>query len=107
MTVFVGIISILDEECTVPQGSDRKFQEKIFKMCQSNSHLARVGSKVEVVRRQEHFVIKHYAGDVRSRLPAAMRAQYFSPAISTALVVLVGGVVRHEIVQQVIISEMN
>lgn len=55
----MGIISLLDEECKFPKGTDKTFLEKIH---------VNFGGKhpfYEQPRRSHTtFIIKHYAGDV-------------------------------------------
>lgn len=51
-----GIIGLLDDECKVPNGSDKNFCEKLVAL--SNKYIAAVRFK------NESFYIKHYAYDV-------------------------------------------
>jgi WD40 repeat protein len=54
-----GIFAMLDEECMVPQGSDKGFCNKIISKY-STSH-----SRFDVIKtRPDWFVIKHFAGPV-------------------------------------------
>lgn len=55
-----GIISLLDEECIVPQGSDENFARKLYKQHDGNAYFSASNSqKAKFV-----FCIHHYAGRV-------------------------------------------
>ncbi len=60
----MGIFSILEEECIVPKGSDKTFQEKLY-----NNHLGKHPNfgkpKPQKNKQHEvHFDLHHYAGTV-------------------------------------------
>ena len=55
-----GILSILNEECVVPKGSDATFAEKLFAQCVTNKRLKRP------LKKKEAFMISHFAGQVRT-----------------------------------------
>ena len=59
----MGIFSILEEECIVPKGSDKTFQEKLY-----NNHLGKHANfgkpKPAKGRAEAHFDLHHYAGTV-------------------------------------------
>ena len=51
-----GVIGLLDDECRVPNGSDKGYAEKLLKL--NNKYIAPVRFK------NDHFCLKHYAYDV-------------------------------------------
>lgn len=55
-----GILSILDETCILPRGSDQIFQENIVNRLKSHAHFTPPSVKTS----KTSFIIKHYAGDV-------------------------------------------
>mmetsp|Transcript_28296 Transcript_28296/g.65180 ORF Transcript_28296/g.65180 Transcript_28296/m.65180 type:complete len:1554 (+) Transcript_28296:189-4850(+) len=55
-----GVLSILDEECIVPQGTDESFLEKLVAKCEQNVNPHFRTTK----NRREQFVVVHYAGEV-------------------------------------------
>ena len=59
----MGIFSILEEECIVPKGSDKTFQEKLY-----NNHLGKHPNfgkpKPAKGKAEAHFDLHHYAGTV-------------------------------------------
>lgn len=60
-----SIFSILNEECVVPNGSDRSFLEKLFNQLESKDKKAdksKACFKANKVR--DGFIVKHYAGEV-------------------------------------------
>lgn len=60
-----GIFAFLDEECTMPRGSDATFHTKIFDHLGSHPHLLKAGAgKVKTEASDKNYVIKHFAGDV-------------------------------------------
>lgn len=54
----VGVFSILDEECVVPQGSDQGFNNKLMKQHKGHRRFDEIKTK------PSWFVIKHFAGPV-------------------------------------------
>lgn len=69
MPSTIGIFAFLDEECTMPRGSDATFHTKIFDHLGSHPHLLKAGAgKVKTEASDKNYVIKHFAGDVRSEL---------------------------------------
>ena len=60
---FTGILSFLDEECTMPGGNDLNFLGKLKK--NFSSHPQFKIPKMKFASEQKSFVIAHYAGDVR------------------------------------------
>src|SRR3990167_5064538 len=52
----MGIMSILDEECIIPQGSDQTFIDKLTNMCSRQQYYERAGPM--------SFTMQHYAGKV-------------------------------------------
>lgn len=54
----LGVLALLDEECRVPQGSDRGFVSKLHSKCAHYHHFVkpRFGNQA--------FIIKHFADDV-------------------------------------------
>ena len=59
----MGIFSILEEECIVPKGSDKTFQEKLY-----STHLGKHPNfgkpKPQKGKAEAHFDMHHYAGSV-------------------------------------------
>lgn len=59
----MGLFSILEEECIVPKGSDKTFQEKLY-----NNHLGKHPNfgkpKPQKGKLEAHFDMHHYAGTV-------------------------------------------
>jgi myosin I len=53
-----GILSILDEECTLGHGTDETFLTKLISNCRSNEYFSAEG------RSPSGFTMKHYAGQV-------------------------------------------
>jgi myosin V len=53
-----GILSILNEECVVPKGSDSSFAEKLFAQCSANKRLKKP------LKKKDAFQISHFAGQV-------------------------------------------
>lgn len=53
-----GVLPLLDEELVVPRGSDKSFVQKLHGHQGTNKVYKRV------LKNQDHFIIKHYAGDV-------------------------------------------
>jgi hypothetical protein len=53
-----GILSILNEECVVPKGTDASFAEKLFAQCVTNKRLKRP------LKKKDAFQISHFAGQV-------------------------------------------
>lgn len=53
----VGIFPLLDEECTVPKGTDETFIQKLFHHQSKNIFLIR-----PKIQKFPQFIIKHYAG---------------------------------------------
>lgn len=53
-----GILSILNEECVVPKGTDATFADKLFQQCITNKRLKRP------LKKREAFQIFHFAGQV-------------------------------------------
>jgi myosin-1 len=53
----IGILTLLDDVCNFPKGSDDKFLQKLLETINNNPHLSGGMGAGE-------FVIKHYAGDV-------------------------------------------
>lgn len=53
-----GILSILNEECVVPKGTDSSFAEKLFQQCITNKRLKRP------LKRKDAFQVYHFAGQV-------------------------------------------
>mmetsp|Transcript_42752 Transcript_42752/g.125468 ORF Transcript_42752/g.125468 Transcript_42752/m.125468 type:complete len:1353 (-) Transcript_42752:1502-5560(-) len=53
-----GILSILNEECVVPKGSDASFADKIFQQLLTNKRLKRP------LKKRDAFQIVHFAGTV-------------------------------------------
>ena len=51
-----GILSILNEECVVPRGSDASFAEKTFQQLMTNKRLKRP------LKKRDAFQIVHFAG---------------------------------------------
>ncbi|KJE97514.1 myosin IE, variant [Capsaspora owczarzaki ATCC 30864] len=51
-----GILSLLDEECLFPKGTDESFHTKLFKQVTDTTHLTKGAGSI--------FVIKHFAGVV-------------------------------------------
>jgi myosin heavy subunit len=58
-----GIFSMIDEEISVPKGSDESLLSKIFQKHQSHRSLQRAKAKIHK-NIQECFVVVHYAGEV-------------------------------------------
>jgi myosin protein heavy chain len=61
----MGIISMLDEECVVPKGSDLSYAQKL-----ADTHLGKHPNMVKPSppkgkQAEAHFALKHYAGTVR------------------------------------------
>ncbi|KAI7867869.1 P-loop containing nucleoside triphosphate hydrolase protein [Spinellus fusiger] len=56
----VGILSCLEEECVAPQGTDKRFLEKLNAIWVSDDPDA----KYKSMRFKESFTVKHYAGQV-------------------------------------------
>nr|P10569.1 RecName: Full=Myosin IC heavy chain [Acanthamoeba castellanii]AAA27707.1 myosin IB heavy chain [Acanthamoeba castellanii] len=52
-----GLMTILDDVCNFPKGTDDKFREKLLGAFPTHAHLA-------ATSQPDEFVIKHYAGDV-------------------------------------------
>eukprot|EP01100_Stratorugosa_tubuloviscum_P010245 TRINITY_DN4375_c0_g1_i1.p1 TRINITY_DN4375_c0_g1~~TRINITY_DN4375_c0_g1_i1.p1 ORF type:complete len:1161 (+),score=613.34 TRINITY_DN4375_c0_g1_i1:148-3630(+) len=52
----MGLLTILDDTCNFPKGTDEKFIQKMNESFASHAHYAPSGPT--------HFTIKHYAGDV-------------------------------------------
>lgn len=57
-----GIFSMLDEECIVPGGSDKRLLEKIKKTCRGSS-------KYTTSKFSDGFIVEHYAGKVLYSAP--------------------------------------
>lgn len=55
----VGVFSILDEECVVPQGSDQGFCNKLMKQHKGHRRFDEIKTK------PTWFIIKHFAGPVQ------------------------------------------
>ena len=53
----IGILTLLDDTCNFPQGTDEKFLAKLGEHHGSHAHF-------QMGTRQNSFVIKHYAGEV-------------------------------------------
>ena len=53
-----GILSILNEECVVPKGTDSSFAEKLFAQCITNKRLKKP------LKKRDAFQISHFAGQV-------------------------------------------
>lgn len=53
-----GILSILNEECVVPKGTDGSFAEKLFAQCITNKRLKKP------LKKKDAFQISHFAGQV-------------------------------------------
>ena len=53
-----GILSILNEECVVPKGTDSSFGEKLFQQCITNKRLKRP------LKKKDAFQVYHFAGQV-------------------------------------------
>ena len=51
-----GILSVLNEECVVPKGSDKSFLDKVFQQQMTNKRLKRP------LKQKEAFQISHFAG---------------------------------------------
>eukprot|EP01083_Nonionella_stella_P279146 949599_1 len=59
-----GLISYLDEECSIPRGTDESYHTKIFQFLGQHPHLSKVQAKFRTKESGCSFVVKHYAGDV-------------------------------------------
>ena len=57
-----GILSILNEECVVPRGTDATFVDKLFQQCITNKRLKRP------LKKKEAFQVYHFAGQVCAEL---------------------------------------
>ena len=51
-----GILSVLNEECVVPKGSDKSFLDKVFQQQMTNKRLKRP------LKQKDAFQISHFAG---------------------------------------------
>jgi myosin heavy subunit len=60
---MTGIFSMIDEEISVPKGSDESLLSKIFHKHQAHRSLQRAKAKIHR-NVQECFVVVHYAGEV-------------------------------------------
>lgn len=80
----VGILSLLDEQCIVPQSNDQKFTRYLYAKCDKHSRFTATATQRSIHK----FSIEHYAGPVeyttdlwleknRDQLPAAS-AELFS-----------------------------
>jgi myosin heavy subunit len=58
ITAKGGILSLLDEECSLGKGSDLSFLSKITSACTDNPFFVRK------ILQKDSFTIRHYAGDV-------------------------------------------
>jgi myosin heavy subunit len=58
----MGILSLLDEECLFPEGTDMSFLQKMHKNFASNKVYVKVTGNTS----NDKFALAHYAGDVRS-----------------------------------------
>ena len=56
----VGILSLLDEQCIVPQGSDQKFTRYLYAKCDRHVRFSATATQ----RSAHKFSIEHYAGPV-------------------------------------------
>eukprot|EP01083_Nonionella_stella_P078527 214974_1 len=59
-----GLIAYVDDECTIPKGTDQSFHAKIFRHLGKYAHLSKVDSKFQDKEAAGNFTINHYAGDV-------------------------------------------
>jgi len=64
----MGIISMLDEECVVPKGSDMTYAQKL-----TDQHLGKHPNFVKPPppkgkQAEAHFAMRHYAGLVSARI---------------------------------------
>ena len=61
-----GVLSLLDEECLMPQSSDKTFAVKLHTMHAGNPALEKPkpGKTKKRVNENDAFVVKHFAGDV-------------------------------------------
>ncbi len=58
-----GLLSLLDQECIIPQGSDRGFALKVYQQCKEEffvKHL-KASSRQQA---EQTFVVRHYSGSV-------------------------------------------
>ena len=55
----LGIISLLDEQCRLPKGTDKQFLSSLYNKLSENKKLCNPGPFIN-----EYFGIGHYAGDV-------------------------------------------
>ena len=56
----IGVLSLLDEECLFPEGTDASLLSKFQKNFGSHTHFPKLPSSVD------KFSILHYAGTVRT-----------------------------------------
>lgn len=60
----MGILSLLDEECLFPEGTDATFLQKLLKNCGNN----KIFVKIPGSSGNDRFALQHYAGTVSSFL---------------------------------------
>jgi len=58
-----GIMSLLDEECVFPQGTDATFLAKVHRQCKSHPYFRPPDSKAQATQ-VNSFAMEHYAGTV-------------------------------------------
>lgn len=61
----MGILSLLEEECMVPKGSDAGFAQKLCQQHLSKTPKFSKPKPSKHVAIIEHFAIAHYAGEVK------------------------------------------
>ena len=74
-----GILSILNEECVVPKGTDSSFAEKLFAQCVTNKRLKKP------LKKKDAFQIAHFAGQVTDRTGTTLSpslTNFYSRAIT-------------------------
>ena len=78
-----GILSILNEECVVPKGTDASFANKLFQQCVTNKRLKRP------LKKRDAFQITHFAGTVTYSVTGILEKN--KDPVSEDLVVILKG----------------
>ena len=78
-----GILSILNEECVVPKGTDTSFSDKLFTQCMTNKRLKKP------LKKKNAFQISHFAGQVTYTVEGILEKNK-DPVSEDLLVILKG-----------------
>ena len=66
----MGIISMLDEECVVPKGTDNSYAQKVLEQHLGKHPSMEKPKPPKGKQAEAHFALKHYAGLVRYNVSA-------------------------------------